>query len=327
MAFRFKPHEAIGAGVQRVGIEQLERALTKLRSKDAVAGVHETRKCLKRLRALLRLVRSGLEPAQYRTLNVGLRDAGRLLSQDRDLDVLIAIVQVQVAHGEANWAGWRRLKGALIKRRQNGGEVEARKRRGEAHMLIEEVRTAWPSLALEPDTFEPLADGLAAGMVALAESYAATAGGGDEAFHDLRKAVQRHWRQMRLVQAGWPDYFEARANAAREISDLLGRAQDQTLLIGCLEGLGSDALPPKVVADLAGEVEAKRARVREAALAHAERLVVEGARGHARRAGRYWSVAARIGDTSVETDEPAAAAKPGTRRVSTKSKANRAVRR
>jgi hypothetical protein len=56
----------------------------------------------------------------------------------------------------------------------------------------------------------------------------------DENFHELRKAVQWHWRQMALLGRAWPDEFAVRVNAARELSQLLGDDHDLTLLVAAV---------------------------------------------------------------------------------------------
>ena len=67
MTYRFKLQEPISEGVRRIGLEQIEIAAAKLASKDDVAScIHDARRCLKRLRALLRLIRPGLAETVYR---------------------------------------------------------------------------------------------------------------------------------------------------------------------------------------------------------------------------------------------------------------------
>ncbi|NJM55272.1 MAG: CHAD domain-containing protein [Verrucomicrobiae bacterium] len=48
--------------------------------------------------------------------------------------------------------------------------------------------------------------------------------------HEFRKAAQFHWRQMHLLTAAWPEYFEARATTARRLSMILGDNHDLDML-------------------------------------------------------------------------------------------------
>src|SRR6516225_8981442 len=89
MTYRFKLQEPIGQGVRRVGLEQIEIAAAKLADKDDIStAIHDARRCLKRLRALLRLIEPGLAEGLYRREDARLAGIGRLLSGARDLDVM-----------------------------------------------------------------------------------------------------------------------------------------------------------------------------------------------------------------------------------------------
>ncbi|MBU2583490.1 MAG: CHAD domain-containing protein [Alphaproteobacteria bacterium] len=88
MAFRFKQKEDIAEGFNRIASGQIKRALREWKKPDRSIAVHETRKCIKRLRALLRLVKPALPPQVFADENAGLRDIGRLLSVSRDLQVM-----------------------------------------------------------------------------------------------------------------------------------------------------------------------------------------------------------------------------------------------
>src|SRR5215467_10608697 len=89
MTYRFKLQEPIGQAVRRVGLEQIEIATAKLAGTDDVAtAIHDARRCLKRLRALLRLVEPGLAEGLYRREAARLAGIGRLLAGARDLHVM-----------------------------------------------------------------------------------------------------------------------------------------------------------------------------------------------------------------------------------------------
>ena len=89
MAFRFKPTETFDAGFQRIALEQIDRAQKVLRgSGEESVAVHEARKSLKRLRALLRLVRPAVGEKAFKAENAFLRDIANSLSGARDQFVL-----------------------------------------------------------------------------------------------------------------------------------------------------------------------------------------------------------------------------------------------
>ncbi|MEQ1713760.1 MAG: CHAD domain-containing protein, partial [Hyphomicrobium sp.] len=93
MAYRFKLDEPIQSGVRRIGGEQIDRAITELDSAaGSVTAVHEARKCLKRLRALLRLARPALGETVFDRENTFFRETGALLSHVRDSEILLETV-------------------------------------------------------------------------------------------------------------------------------------------------------------------------------------------------------------------------------------------
>ena len=93
MAFRFKLGEPFEEGVRRIAVEQIERAQNELQAKgDHAVAVHETRKALKRLRALLRLVRPAMGDDVFKQENAQLREIGLSLSGARDRHVLLETV-------------------------------------------------------------------------------------------------------------------------------------------------------------------------------------------------------------------------------------------
>src|SRR6201999_1445400 len=88
-AYRLKTDEAAPVGLQRIAAGRARKARKKLDEveDDGAAAIHGARKDLKKLRAVLRLVREELGEKAYRTQNRRFRDAGRLLSDTRDAEV------------------------------------------------------------------------------------------------------------------------------------------------------------------------------------------------------------------------------------------------
>jgi hypothetical protein len=74
-------------GYLLTNIEEALRRLHSLRFTDQ--AVHDARKALKKARAALRLLQSGIPQSTYRAENQALRDAGRRLSQVRDAKSLL----------------------------------------------------------------------------------------------------------------------------------------------------------------------------------------------------------------------------------------------
>jgi hypothetical protein len=92
--FGLWPEEQPAPGLRRMALEQLDFAIELLEGESNGAldehAVHETRKSLKRLRALIRLLAGELGEEEAERENAALRDAGRRLAAARDAEVLVA---------------------------------------------------------------------------------------------------------------------------------------------------------------------------------------------------------------------------------------------
>ena len=87
MAFRFKKNESVDKAVRRLCLDCLDKALHDLRRGDPVEGVHDARKEIKKLRAVLRLVRKEIGNSVYREITDRLRVAANHLATPRDAQV------------------------------------------------------------------------------------------------------------------------------------------------------------------------------------------------------------------------------------------------
>jgi hypothetical protein len=110
--------------LQRRTLAQLEQAIALLEGRGEVEPertVHETRKALKRARALVRLQRDAIARKRFRRENAALRDAGRLLAGARDAEVAVDALDALVrAHPKrlAPSAAVRELRTRLLAERE-----------------------------------------------------------------------------------------------------------------------------------------------------------------------------------------------------------------
>jgi CHAD domain-containing protein len=93
MAFRLLPDEPPQEGLPRCAAEEYDKAIAHLAgpAEERQTAVHEARKCLKRIRALLRLVRPALGK-RYKRENAQLREIAALLSPYRDADAMLELL-------------------------------------------------------------------------------------------------------------------------------------------------------------------------------------------------------------------------------------------
>src|SRR5262245_29518260 len=92
MSLELRLDKSFRKNLRRLMRKQTERAIKDLSasqgsSRDEV--VHETRKRMKKVRAVLRLVGPSIGTVTYKKANAGLRDAARPLTEVRDAKILI----------------------------------------------------------------------------------------------------------------------------------------------------------------------------------------------------------------------------------------------
>ncbi len=89
MAFCFKRKESVSKAVRRVGRERIESALDRLKNWRRADAIHGVRKDIKKVRAVLRLVRARITKKAYDRLTGLLRKAAKPLAPSRDASVKI----------------------------------------------------------------------------------------------------------------------------------------------------------------------------------------------------------------------------------------------
>lgn len=239
MAYRFKVSEPFDDGVRRIGVEQIDRALAQLQaSEDPAAAVHESRKALKRIRALLRLARPGLGAHEYARENARYRDIGRLLAGARDRHVLIETV------GKFQTAAEGRTKSAFAAalariEARDGAETAGDEETAVAQAVSEllDGRAAMVELGLKGAGYGVAWDGIERTYrQAVATFEKAYETHDNEALHEWRKRVQHHWRHMSLLREAWPEMTQARVQAAKDISEMLGEDHDIAVMLAALDG-------------------------------------------------------------------------------------------
>jgi CHAD domain-containing protein len=293
VAYRFELREQVASAFARIAVEQIDRVVRDLSAarEDHSLAVHESRKSLKRIRALLRLVRSGIGEATFKAENARFREIAALFSDDRDRHVLRSVAAGCAKDmGAAHRKAFAAISSLLAK-----PPVDAATASGVEKEALARLRVARREIAacrVQPDAFETISAGLKRsyrkGRRQLRRAYAAP---DDEAFHDLRKAIQQHWRHMQVLQRAWPELFAARLSAARQLSQVLGDDHDLAVFVAYLGGL-----PRGVLAAADRRVIERHCRQRQRALRIrayplCQQLYAEGAGRFARRVTKIWRAA------------------------------------
>ena len=307
--FRLHPDRDPAGEVRRVARGRADSAVSGLRASDSAtraAAVHTARKDMKKMRAVLRLIRGGMGKKNYRAENERFRDAAGKLSDARDAEVLIGTLESLLARYPEDGPPLEAFREELDQRRReaagHGGEDAVERHVTEAADEIAAGREAVSRWKLKTSGWELFEPGLRRsyrdGRRALVEVEHEPA---SEAMHEFRKRVKDHWYGMRLLRDAWPAGLEGVAGEAGLLSDLLGDYNDLSVLLAEVEAHQGDedlSTLGSVAADRQKELLAE-------ALPIARRLYVEQPSAFTARIGAYWSVGgAPAGDVAAD-DSPA----------------------
>jgi len=250
---RIDPHAALTAEIQRIVTDELTRATADLETarSQPERGFHETRKRLKKLRALFRLVRSADRPF-WNAENIRLRDVARGLAGAREAAALVETVDrlARANPRESGSGGLAPIREALVR---NHDRI-VRDRTGqdslveEAIRAIEDGRCSVEACVLPHDpqaAADILADGAASALRRASRALEqARKHGREDDFHELRKGVKDHWTHLTLLASFWPTPVKSRRKQVGSLGDRLGELNDlfvlQELIDRRDESLGVD---------------------------------------------------------------------------------------
>lgn len=300
MSFSLDPAVPMSEAVRRAACAELDAAYAAIASPpDRHRGVHDARKCLKKLRSLLILVRPGLPEPVFLHLTERLRTIAQGLAPARETQALLDAIgklpeddsgddDGEAMHGLSDWLEQRRRAAE----KSLEGTTAADAMRG-----LFALRPAIANLAVYPDDFSPIERGLResyrSGRKAFADAFAS---GDDEAFHDWRKTLQRHWRHMQLLAPCWRSELSARAELARNLSQILGDDHDLAQLVRLVSAPTMAFASPEETASFIKRCRKRQKALRRDAQSRGARLFVEKPKPFASRIEAYWSEAAKSGE-------------------------------
>jgi CHAD domain-containing protein len=235
--FRLELSETPKQGIPRVARGELDLTIGLLEAapngNGAAEAVHEARKSLKRLRALLRVSRPALDEHHYQLEKVVFRDAGRELSEARDTQVLLQTLDALISrYGDDLPVGtWSRLRDDLAT-----GAQRAQASIGSYNGVLDVLSNARMRVSnwqLPPeDGRVSLSDGFERiyrrGRHALRRARSEQTA---ENLHEMRKRSKDLWHAAQLLEPVCPDKMKPLAKEAHRLSDLLGDDHDLSVLL------------------------------------------------------------------------------------------------
>lgn len=260
-------------------------------AEDLADSIHAARKDLKKLRAVVSLVRVELGDDLYRAENGRYRDAGRRLGRSRDAEVKVETLNLLRERHDQDLpldllAAW------LIALEGERDEIAGRLSIEQGESALAEARTAiadgreeiprWP---LDDDSWQLVEAGLLRsyrrGRRAMKSACADPTG---ENVHEWRKRTKDLWYQLRILRDAWRPVLAETADQAHQLADLLGDHHDLTVLADDLSGreLAGDR---EAVTDV---IERRQEELIEEAVDLGTRLFAEKPKAFGRRLESYW---------------------------------------
>ena len=307
MSLRLKRNESLREGLQRVAEERLRQILQSLDQGGLTPeAIHEVRKNVKGLRALLRLSRGAIAEETRRRRNGTLRAFAAKLSGPRDakgiLDAFVKARDASLPAGdEPKWL--RDAQQALARQAQaalkpDGLRTVSKRVRHLAGQFLpfEDQRAADPQNSVHVDDWK---DTVEAGLQKtykqgrrLLQATGKTVDQPDETWHELRKRAKDLGYQLALLdKLKRVDELEADLD---KIGNALGDARDLTLLQHYLsKRRGKRKLTPeqqRMYDHLFAHIENRRNQLQRRALRLAGKVYRCSSRRFASRMAKRWEV-------------------------------------
>jgi CHAD domain-containing protein len=328
MAFRFEPHETLLTGIKRLARERIA-SVVKLLSRESPPGaesIHEARKHLKSIRALLRLARGAVGEEIRRSENLFFRNAGRSLSEARDPQAMLETIDRLEKPSHSNSgssAPGENMMGTLFNevRREIEQKISNDFPREKVASLVRELRdakrrtTLWfQGTVLQPANEWELLVGTglrqtyrkARNIVCQIQSEGHEAFR-DESWHELRKCAKALGYQLRLLKPIWPATIASLADEIDQLTSLLGDANDLAVLrrklIDSETSASNHTLLDKSRRNLIRLIDRRKKALQSKAFKYARMIYSEKPRRFERRLATYWDIW-RPKETRTEPDTP-----------------------
>ncbi len=293
MPYRILSDERVEDAVQRIALEQIDRALDEVDDDalDAHETVHQVRKRCKKVRGLIRLVRPRFEET-YRAENAGFRDAARTLSDVRDATSRLECFDALVKRYDGSFepALLAPVRAVLEERREAVTEQQDLGERIDAFAAnLAAAKSRVGSWRLER------ADGFAGVAPGLEKTYRrarkamerAVADPSEETLHEWRKRVKYHRYHVRLLRETWPPVLKPVRDQVVRLSDLLGDEHDLAIFRRTVLA-EREAWDAATAETLLGLIDARRGELQTWAHVLGRRVLAEKPKRHTARHRAYW---------------------------------------
>jgi len=284
-------NEPLGAGILRVAENLIDSITDSGEHPKQNEGeyVHNVRTTIKRLRALLRLIRPVVGETFFNRENARLRKAGRRLAVARDAEVARETLKTLPVSGdpEKKQAVAAALAGLESK---DGARTDIGDALNEIRKDLEQTKRNLQQLQLVNGEWEVVETGLQdVYRQSRKRMDRALQDGGDEAFHKWRIRVKNLLYELELLEPVWPKRMDKMTSRLSKLQDKIGCDHDIAVLKGLLRKTPERFGGAEAVERLIRCLDGKSRKLRQAAEPLGEKIFAKKPRRFVRKLGRRWS--------------------------------------
>jgi CHAD domain-containing protein len=233
MAYRFKRKESVSESIRRIAAKCIDKALKNCKEQQ-LESVHSARKEIKKLRALLRLVKSEIGNQAFECSMARLKKAAGYLAPIRDAHVKACAFEMLIQSRRSGSLRTRleNIGGALRKNCEHQLICFRENERGKiVRGLLREEAASFKKLSLNSDGWAAIGSGVE-------KSYRAARSAGKRAetkptaenFHEWRKRIKDLLYAVQLLRPIWPEQMSATIADLEKLAELIGEDYDLHML-------------------------------------------------------------------------------------------------
>jgi CHAD domain-containing protein len=290
MPFRFQQQQSVRKAIRRLGWERIRKALHCLDEIEDLEAIHRVRKNIKKLRALLRLVKKKVPGREYRRATRALRRAAAPLAGPRDAHVKQQALEKLLDHfgGQVSKSEFRAIGQELEKRwREEMRRFNERPSSETIRAVFVRLSRDMMELPIAGKGWAVIAPGIRTTYRAGRKQYRAVLKeSSDDQLHRWRKRVKDLWYQVRLLRPIWPKQVRALSAELKDLGEYLGEVHDLVLLKETVSRRKDDHA--KAVEALGALIDRRRTELCLAALDLGSRIYTEKPQAFCRRLAHYW---------------------------------------
>jgi CHAD domain-containing protein len=289
MAFHFKKKEPVVKAVRRLCRERIDDALESLKARDCLKSVGNVRKEIKKLRAILRLVRGEIGKGVYRENTKALRVAANRLTALRDAHVKLNAFEALAKHFKRKLPSqpFPKIK-KVLRRNYRAEESRFLKSNSAAAVarILRKMKRSVDDLKIESDGWAAIGPGVKEGYRRGRAAYGTVLKkSSPENFHEWRKQVKNLGYYLRMSCKIRPEETGAATDGLEKLGEFLGDDHDLVML---KEFLGEQFKRRKETEALDKLICSRQKELRSAALKLGARFYSEKPDVFCRRLGNYW---------------------------------------